>query len=294
MRFKRIYIEITNCCNLHCRMCPGNGRKKAFMSPEQFETLMQRISGYTEYIYLHVTGEPLFHPQLDDILSIAGRYHMQVNVVTNGTLIPKVGEILLRHDCVRQVNFSVHSLWEGGADTDPDAYLDALMAFADRASEQGHPIIAYRVWTSGQAAQNQAVEKILTHYGLPADTPERKGRYKGIILKDQVFLNGDEEFVWPDPQKIPALTDAERDAPKFCYGMRSQCGVLVDGTVVPCCLDSEGTVNLGNLFAQEFAQILASSRANAIYDGFTEHRAVEPLCQTCGFHGGTRVTAWKK
>ena len=275
-------------------MCPGNGRLKAFIKPADFERLMQKLRGYTEYIYLHVTGEPLFHPHLDDLLTIAQNYGMQVNVVTNGTLIGSVGDVLLSHTCVRQVNFSVHSLWEGSRDTDLDAYLTSLFAFADRASAENGPIVAYRVWTSGDAVQQDVVTKILAHYGLPADTPEGKGRYKGIILADRVFLNGDDEFVWPDPKRIPMLTEEEKAAPKFCYGLRSQCGILVDGTVVPCCLDSEGTIALGNLFAEDMDEILETDRAKAIYNGFTDHYAVEPLCQTCGFHGGTRVTAWKK
>jgi len=294
MRFKRIYIEITNCCNLNCRMCPGNGRRKAFMTPQQFTHLLEKINGFTEYIYLHVTGEPLFHPQLDDILTAADRFYKQVNIVTNGTMIASAGDVLLSHDCVRQVNFSVHSLWEGGRDADAAAYLSDLFAFADRASLENGPIVAYRVWTSGDVKQKEVVERILTHYGLPSDTKEGKGRYKGIILRDRVFLNGDDEFVWPDPKRIPTLTEPQKSEPKFCYGMRTQCGILVDGTVVPCCLDSEGTINLGNLFETDLETILASERAQAIYDGFTEHCAVEPLCQTCGFHGGTRVTAWKK
>jgi len=294
MRFKRVYIEITNCCNLHCRMCPGNTRKKEFMSPDRFAQVLDKLAGYTDYIYLHVTGEPLFHPQLDAILSIADRYKKQVNIVTNGTLIDKAGDILLAHASVRQVNFSVHSLWEGGADTDEDCYLSSLLRFADLASEKNGPIIAFRVWTSGNSVQKSVVEKLLAHYGLPCDTPETKGRYKGIILRDRVFLNGDDEFTWPSPDRIPFLTQEDRCIPKFCYGLRSQCGVLVDGTVIPCCLDSEGTICLGNIFFENADAIFSSERAMRIYDGFTEHQAVEPLCQTCGFHGGTRVTAWQK
>ena len=59
--------------------------------------------------------------------------------------------------------------------------------------------------------------------------------------------------------------------------------MLVDGTVVPCCLDSAGVLDLGNLFQQNLDEVLASPRARAIYDGFTRHKAVEPLCRRCGY-----------
>ncbi len=284
MRFKRIYIEISSCCNLNCRMCPGWSRKKEFMSPARFEEILNKIHTYTPSIYLHVMGEPLFHPDLDEILSVADNYGLDVNVVTNGSLIRKAGDTLFAHESVRQVNFSVHALWEGGIEMDAEEYLGSLFDFADKAKKEGRPIITYRVWTNGNDIQKDTVGKILAHYGLPADAPEKKGRYKGIILADKIFLNGDDEFVWPDAKRIPTLTDADRDREKFCYGMRTQCGILVDGTVVPCCLDSEGTVALGNILTEQMEDILASQRAQAIYDGFTNHKAVEPLCQTCGFN----------
>ena len=150
------------------------------MSAAEFRRVAEKLRGHVKYIYLHVTGEPLFHPQLDDILTAADRFHKQVNIVTNGTMIASAGDVLLSHDCVRQVNFSVHSLWEGGRDADAAAYLSDLFAFADRASLENGPIVAYRVWTSGDVKQKEVVERILTHYGLPSDTKEGKGRYKGM------------------------------------------------------------------------------------------------------------------
>ena len=59
--------------------------------------------------------------------------------------------------------------------------------------------------------------------------------------------------------------------------------MLADGTVVPCCLDHEGDIALGNIFEGSMEEILASERASAIYEGFRDHRATEELCRKCGY-----------
>ena len=69
----------------------------------------------------------------------------------------------------------------------------------------------------------------------------------------------------------------------FCYGMLDHVGVLADGTVVPCCLDADGEITLGNIFESDLSEILASPRARAIADGFKHHQKVEPLCRRCGY-----------
>ena len=106
--------------------------------------------------------------------------------------------------------------------------------------------------------------------------PWREG-WQGTTLAPNVFLEWGERFDWPN------LSASDGVPPSFCHGLRDQIGVLWDGTVVPCCLDHEGDVPLGNLYTQELDHILNSPRARAIYDGFSRGRAVEELCRRCGF-----------
>ena len=279
MRFQRIYVEITNVCNLNCRMCPNNKRLKQTMSVDLFAHILKEICGYTGHLYLHVTGEPLLHPQLEALLTLTDQYGLQVNVVTNGTLIHQAGRLLLRHRSVRQIHFSVHSIWESGRQDEMETYLQRLFQFADEARQNDRPWIAYRVWTNGGKIQDAAVSSIIAHYG----TSHVTGNAQRIPLATGVFLNFDTEFQWPDASKIPTLDPMQQKQPKFCYGMRTQCAILTDGTVVPCCLDSEGTIALGNIQKQNFVEIISCDRAKRLYQGFTAHTALEPLCQTCGF-----------
>lgn len=100
---------------------------------------------------------------------------------------------------------------------------------------------------------------------------------RGTRIGDRVYLEYGEKFDWPD------LSAQEGDERVFCYGLRDQLGVLCDGTVVPCCLDHEGDIALGNLFEQDLDAIVHSPRAQAIFQGFQNRKAPEALCRKCGY-----------
>ena len=88
MRFSRCYLEITNRCNLSCSFCPKTKRPARTLSPAEFRLLAEKIRPYTDYLYLHVLGEPLMHPELETLLGICGELNFRVVITTNGTLLP--------------------------------------------------------------------------------------------------------------------------------------------------------------------------------------------------------------
>ena len=100
---------------------------------------------------------------------------------------------------------------------------------------------------------------------------------RGPRIGQRVYLEYGDKFDWPD------LTAPDGGEKVFCYGLRDQLGVLCDGTVVPCCLDHEGDIRLGNLFEEDLQDILESPRAKALYDGFSCGKAAEELCRRCGY-----------
>ena len=274
---KKAYLEITNLCNLSCVFCPGTRRPTGFLTPEDFSLLAGRLRPHTEYLYLHLMGEPLAHPQLEEILRRAGALGFRVMITTNGTLLEERGRLLLASPAVERVSVSLHS-FEGNEGDGLADYLDRCLRFACSASAGGKRC-ALRLWnldgagTRGANRQNGAILSTLKG-AFPG--PWKEGR-RGTTLAPGVFLEWGEVFDWPD------LSAPEGDGPTFCYGLRDQVGVLWDGTVVPCCLDHEGDIPLGNLYRQTLAEILESPRARAIYDGFSWGRASEPLCRRCGF-----------
>lgn len=270
MRFQKIYVEISNLCNLRCAFCPGTKRTPGRMTAEQFETLLPKLKPYTEYLYFHLMGEPLCHPELKAFLDLAKDF--KVIITTNGTLLGRQQESLLSAPNLHKVNISLHAFEANDLAVPFADYLADCFRFGQAA--QGKKLTVYRLWNQGgQAARN---EEILAAMEACFPKPWTEKR-QGIQIGEKVFLEYGEKFDWPDLQ-------AEEDTkPLFCYGLRDQLGVLWDGTVVPCCLDHEGDIALGNLFAQEMEEILQSPRAKAIYDGFTARQAIEPLCRRCGY-----------
>lgn len=272
---KRVYIEITNICNLSCAFCPGTRRDGAFMAPADFARVLRRLQGVTEHIYLHVMGEPLLHPELPALLALAAEGQFNVYVTTNGTLLGERGAALLAAPAVRKVSVSLHSMEGNGAEALTD-YLEAVWDFAIRASAAGI-ICALRLWNLGGAEERNGeilafLEDKLGAHPLSLPQP-RRGSWR---LDERLYLEQAEKFDWPD------LEAAEQDT-RFCLALRDQAAVLVDGTVVPCCLDHEGDIPLGNIFDTPMEEILAAPRARALYDGFSQGKPSEALCRRCGF-----------
>lgn len=275
---KKAYLEITNVCNLSCEFCPGTRRPQGFLTPEDFQLLAARLRPHTRYLYLHLMGEPLLHPQLEGLLRCADDLDFRVMITTNGTLLAQRGDILCESPAVERVSVSLHSFegnGDGGALSD---YLEACIRFAKRAADAGKRC-ALRLWNLDGAdtlGANRCNAAILTTLERAFPKPWREG-HRGTTLTPNVFLEWGERFEWPD------LEAQETGGRHFCYGLRDQVGVLWDGTVVPCCLDHEGDIPLGNLYCQTLEEILDSPRARAVYDGFSSGRASEELCRRCGF-----------
>ena len=284
-RFKKFYIEITNVCNLACDFCPKTKRKMEFMSLETFEEILTQVKPYTDYIYLHVKGEPFLHPQIDRILDICENFNIKVNITTNGTLISEVKDKIINKKSLRQINFSLHSMDGNEKYNKKDEYIDNILDFAHEALAKTNIIISYRLWNldkdnqlNAEIQKNQKIlRKIENEYNLSYRIEDKVTAGNGIKIGERLYLNQDHVFSWP------ALDEKEDEGIGFCYGLRNQIAVLVDGTVVPCCLDGEGVINLGNIKEMEFKNILESKRATDIFEGFSNRYAVEELCRKCGY-----------
>ena len=282
--FKKVYIEITSVCNLACSFCPPTQRAKGLIKVEQFENILDQIRPHTKYIYLHVKGEPLLHPRIDQLLDAAHERGFKVNITTNGTLIKKQREKLLGKPALRQMNFSLHSFDGHEGSENREKYLGDILEFVRDAREH-NVIFSYRLWNLQRDDQTdvdrrknaETLDILEQEYNLPFKIEERVEPGKGVKIAPNVYLNQDHEFKWP------SLLEPEYTGKGFCHALRSQAAILVDGTVVPCCLDGEGVINLGNVNEQSFSDIVESERANNLVDGFYRREAVEELCRKCGY-----------
>lgn len=276
--YSRVYIEITNTCNMNCSFCHGTRREPRQMSLGEFARVVSNLKGITEYLYLHVLGEPLSHPMLPTFIEYAKACGFKVALTTNGTLLRSKGESLLLTRPYK-VNISLHS-FEGESGGAREEYIRSCLDFAERASEQGI-LTVLRLWnlSDGAAADlsadilnSTALSTLRSRFGEPESISARGGR-----IRDKLHFEFGERFEWPD-MNAKDLGDAV-----FCHGLCDHFAILVDGTVVPCCLDADGAVPLGNIFCEDIRAILRSPRSLAIKDGFAAKKASEELCRRCAY-----------
>ena len=271
-RFQKIYLEISNVCNLSCRFCPGTKRKPKIMTEVEFHHLLPKLRPWTDFLYFHLMGEPLCHPLLGSFLDCAGDHGFKVILTTNGTLLQRQQDLLLSSSALHKVNISLHAFEANDLAVPFETYLKQCFAFGKAA--EGTKLVVFRLWNQGgaEALNGEILAALEAFFPKPWIT-ERKG----IRIGNRVYLEYGDKFDWPDQ-------NAEDHGDQvFCYGLRDQIGVLCDGTVVPCCLDHDGDLALGNLFEAELGEILESHRAKAIYEGFQRRHAAEELCRKCGY-----------
>jgi MoaA/NifB/PqqE/SkfB family radical SAM enzyme len=269
--YSRVYIEITNICNMACSFCHGHHRPSRQMTEGEYAHILRQLEGKTQYIYHHLMGEPLVHPGLPRFIEMAVQAGFKPMITTNGTLLPTQGDALLGKG-LHKINISLHS-FEGTTPQSHSHYLEGITKFAEKATADG-TIVSLRLWNSGcDEGRNDTALDFLRQM-LPGQWAENS---RGYRIREKLFLEWGDRFAWPD-------LNAPDNGPRVsCYGLRDHFGILCDGTVVPCCLDSEGTITLGNVFRENLMDILASPRAGAMAEGFRCRKATEELCRRCGY-----------
>ena len=269
-KFKKIYIEITNKCNLSCSFCSIDKREKKEMTVDEFKTVLDKVSDYTESIYLHVKGEPLLHSKLEDILNICDQYNVKVCITTNGTLLKNKKSVLLKHN-IKQINVSLHS------ENNYRDYFNDVFNTCDELSKK--ITVIYRLWVLKDIniISTNIVDKIINHYNLSTDIVNKIYNDKNVNIADNIYLDKDIEFIWPNNGN-----DIDSDN-GTCYGTRSHIAILSNGVVTSCCLDSEGSINLGNIFNDDMEKILNSDLFKTIKEGFQNNRIINPLCRKCNY-----------
>ena len=261
---KKIYIEITNKCNLNCNFCIKNSRKSMFMNINNFKQILTKIKPYTKYLYFHILGEAFMHPKINEFIYEATLKNFFVNITTNGYLINR-----LKTDRVRQINISLHS-YNKKYNISIKEYLDNIFRVVDLLK---NTYISYRIWIKNEYSE-EMLKLINEHYNT---SYELKSLKKANRLSNNVYINTYKEFIWPD------LENDYYNSCGTCYALRDHLGILVDGTIVPCCLDSKGIINLGNIFKDDLGEILKQDRVKNMVNGFKNNEKREELCKKCKF-----------
>lgn len=275
--YKRIYIEITNICNLSCAFCPKNKRDKKYMSVNDFNNIINKIKDDTKHIYLHVMGEPLLHPEFEAILESINNTNIEVNLTTNGIFLDKKINIINNSKQIRKVAVSVQALEENNV-TDYKEILKNILNTLDNIRDD--IILEYRFWNHNKTLKAQDMTNIiLEHYNTkkhyPTSLTENKYHNK-IKLKHNTYIMYGETFTWP--------INSNEEHTGHCQALKSQLAILVDGSVVPCCLDNEGKMVLGNIFESSLEEIRNSKFYNDLLTNFRNNKRITQLCKQCSFN----------
>lgn len=262
--YKKIYLEITNNCNLDCSFCIGNKRSKKFISIEEFNILLDKLEGYTQYLYFHVMGEPLLHPKINELIELSSKRYF-VNITSNGYLIKRIED----NKNIRQINLSLHSYDEKYKKSFDD-YINDIFSSVDKLVEN-NTYIKYRVWVNSEYKE-KILSKLNEKYNVVI------GDNKSLKLADNIYYEVEEEFIWPSMDNDYYTEDGS------CRGLRDHIGILVDGTIIPCCLDSAGIINLGNIYKQDLNDIISSDLVKEMKQGFLDNKKIHELCRKCNFY----------
>lgn len=263
--FKKVYIEITNNCNLSCPFCIKNKRKKEYMTFNEFKIILNKLNGYTKYLYLHVLGEPLTHSNINEFINYASSKY-KINITTNGYLI----ENIKNNKNIRQLNISLQSYNELYNITLED-YMNKIFDVVDVLKE--YTYISYRIWVKNKYTKD-IINMINQKYNSNLEINNLKNN---TTITNNIFISTNQEFIWPD------LNNDYYNEIGKCYALKDHIGILVDGKVVPCCLDSIGNIELGNIYKDDLKDIINSDRYKNMLNGFKNNKKIEELCKHCKY-----------
>lgn len=267
MKFKKVYIEITNRCNLNCDFCIKNQRKTQDLSYENYQYIINKISNYTKEIYLHVLGEPLIHKNINDFIDYAYNKGLKVNITTNGYLIKNIANNTL----INRLNISLHS-FNYKYQLSLNNYLDNIYTTIEKLRK--HTFISLRLWVKDKNTP-QIIEYLNKKYHQNIEINNNQK----VLLANNLIIDYFHEFIWPD------LNNNYYSKTGKCYGLINHFGILVDGTIIPCCLDSLGIINLGNIYEDEIDDIFNKKIVKDMQSGFKNNQKCHELCRHCNFLG---------
>lgn len=257
--YKKIYVEITNVCNLNCPFCAKTTRKKEFISLNKFKILLKKLENHTKYLYFHIMGEPTIHPHINEFIDLASK-KFKINITTNGTLLENISD----NKNIRQVNISLHSIEKNTIE-----YLNYIFKHTEKLLNN-NTIVNYRIWVKGKKYE-EIVKTLNNYYNVDIFKLEKK------TIKKNLYIDYPQEFKWPS-------LNNKIECSGSCKATIDHIGILVDGTIVPCCLDNEGIINLGNIYQQTIDEIKKSSVYKQINEGFKNNKKIHPLCKKCNFY----------
>lgn len=270
--FKRIYIELSNYCNLNCVFCTPTDKSNRMLSLDQFKYIFDQVKEETDEVCLHVLGEPLIHPNFLEIIDYINQTDVKIMISTNARLIPSLSKDLINRR-IDTFNISLHSTYTLN-DLDRTVFINALLVFIDKYQEIHKSNMHLRLWADSNEMIKLNNDKIrnqlFDYYKFSGEITSR------IRFKERIILSYEHEFEWPS-------LDLKDSFDGFCLGGKTHIAILANGIVTLCCLDSKGLTNLGNIFEHSLKEILEDTPYKDSIKAFRDNKCYFELCKHCTY-----------
>jgi len=304
-------VEITTHCNLSCNYCYANAgpHSKEYMNLAQIRHIFDELESLEIPILWITGGEPLLHPEIEEILKEAQNRGFYVIVATNGTPLYKnekllnivkkyVDEIQIDLDGAKK---ETHEFYRG-----PNTFEKVIAVIKDLTKDKDrHRTMVVVGTTIGKRNLNEIPEIIKLVDSLNADywvygalIPVGRGRFvqwEGLSPNDLVkvynlVLQGS-KFA----KKVTVLRslagvtplDPPLERPTArCGAVNFQIQIHTNGDVYPCVFLREERFKLGNIFEKPLKEILSSPLAEYFRVGIDNpeqdvYNLVDSECRNC-------------
>ncbi|WP_181370227.1 radical SAM/SPASM domain-containing protein [Helicobacter pylori] len=276
--FKKIYIELSDICGLQCGFCPNPKNIRGVMPLELFEKICKEVAPLTPIITFHVLGDPCKLKNLKHYLNAAKRFSLKVDLVTSGVYLCDFETLL--QDAIYQISISLDAGLDNHNKINQHRYIQKILEFCRYKFEKNSEVfLNLRIQDSTLDKHQNLIKPFLESFEcVSLETLKSQGRAR---LFKKSFLNIQKTFKWPDLNAQNPLNQESKTP--YCYGLIKQIAILSNGVVVPCCMDTQAHINLGNLNHTPLKDILKSQKAMAIKTHFLKGEALELLCQNCSY-----------
>ncbi|SFV70534.1 hypothetical protein MNB_SV-13-1321 [hydrothermal vent metagenome] len=253
------------------------------MSLELFESTIEQAKKFTSEIACHVVGDPLTLSNLKEYLNIIHKYKMRAMLTTSGYFMKKHSYDTLFHPCVKQINVSLNAFNKNDTSFTFEQYMKPILDFCqEKVRRKEESFINLRMWNLDEVMSEkkfnlELFKKLNSEFNVNIEldklNPKEK---KNIRLDYKVLLHFDNYFEWPS-------LNNKNYGHGTCQGLSSHIGILADGKVIPCCLDNDAIMELGDLRNESLETILYGEKATSMIEGFKKGICLEELCLKCSY-----------
>lgn len=321
IKLREAFLEITSRCNFRCRFCvhPQMRRPKMDMDANDAKRLIGQIaeSFAIDHLSLHLYGEPLLHDRVNELARYATQNRLNVNLTTNGAMLTKTKLKAFLDDNVWRIVLSIQhdekdfGTRRAGKRWTAQSYFGHIAKlvqfFIDYKSRHAdcptrleiHYLLTGDIKPGVQLIENDAdVAKVLNWWGKrlpdhfkPESNPnpieDQESGYRIQFGRD-AYIRFKPAISFGNAVGEAAPDQCDNG---YCFFPDSVLCILSDGNLVPCCIDFEGEMKMGNALESDIVTVWNGSRAREIRAAFERGEAPTDRCRQClgGSHFGSPI-----